>query len=345
MSTIRKISEQTNLSIATVSKALNGKNGVNQKTRDMILAVAEELNYQPNLNARSLKSGRSRTIGIITEDFTVFNAPFIMDSMAAACDEAGYHYIIGNMRFYQRYGNIPSDEEESAAIVHSTIRDMLSKQVDGIIYLGCHSHRIVSLSGHKGIKFVCAYCISSDPSISYVTYNDEKAAFEITELLIKQGANRIGMITGPAESVHSINRTRGHQEALFANGIPYNPKLTLAGDWERDSGYQMGEQLVKEGVNAIFAHNDLMALGVLEYCNAHDIAVGKDLKLIGFDNREVSTVCRPMLSTVALPLYEIGQTAIRLMLDILNGKAPSKTGEISLNCSIIERESTKGSRQ
>lgn len=341
MATIREISEKANVSVATVSKVLNGKGNVSDRTRQRILDIARELNYRPNLNARYLKSGQSKTIGIITEDLTVFNAPEIVDGIAAACDDAGYSYILGNLRFYKRYGNGPKDLRESTALVHAAVNDMLSKQVDGIIYIGCHSHVVVSLSEHREPKFVCAYCISKDKAIPSVIYNDEKAAFDLTELLIRQGDTRIGMITGPVESSHTANRTRGHQRALFQHGIPYDPSLTLVGDWERDCGYTLGQQLIEAGATAIFAHNDLMALGVLDYCNANGINVGKDLRLIGFDNREITSVCRPQLSTVALPLFEIGQTAARELIGILAGNEP-KQHTIMLDCTVIERESTHG---
>lgn len=341
MATIREISEKANVSTATVSKVLNGKGNVSKKTRQMILDIAQELCYRPNLNARYLKSGQSKTIGIITEDLTVFNAPEIVDGIAAACDDAGYSYILGNLRFYKRYGNGPKDLKESTALVHAAVNDMLSKQVDGIIYIGCHSHVVVSLSEHKEAKFVCAYCISEDESIPSVIYNDEQAASDVTELLIRQGDTRIGMITGPMESSNAANRTRGHQQALFRHGIPYDPSLTLVGDWERDCGFTLGGQLVRAGVTAIFAHNDLMALGVLDYCNANGINVGRDLRLIGFDNREIASVCRPQLSTVALPLFEIGQTAAHELIAILAGSPPTRH-TIMLDCTVIERESTKG---
>lgn len=343
MATIREISEKANVSIATVSKVLNGKGSVNEKTREKILEVARQLNYRPNLNARYLKSGQSKTIGIITEDLTVFNAPEIVDGIADACDEAGYHYILGNLRFYKRYGNGPKDIKESTALVHEAVDGMLSKQVDGIIYIGCHSHIVVSLSEHTEPKFVCAYCISEDEAIPSVIYNDEKAAYDLTKLLLNYGDRRIGMITGPMESSHTAKRTRGHQRALFDAGIPYDPSLTLVGDWERDSGYILAEQLIRANVTAIFAHNDLMAMGVLDYCNLNGINVGRDLRLIGFDNREISSVSRPQLSTVAPPLFEIGQTAAREMLSILAGKKPEKRS-IMLDCCIIERESTMGTK-
>ena len=180
MSTIREIAEKSNLSIATVSKVLNGKSGVSAETRRLILDVARELNYWPNLNARNLKAGHSRTIGIITEDLTVFNSPEIVDGIAAACDETGYHYILGNLRFFKRYGNGPKDLRETTELVHAAVDDMLSKQVDGIIYIGCHSHVVISLSEHAETRFVCAYCICKDEAVPSVIYNDEKAAYDLT---------------------------------------------------------------------------------------------------------------------------------------------------------------------
>jgi len=341
MATIREISERANVSIATVSKVMNGKRGVNPATRQMILDIAKELNYRPNLNARFLKSGSTRTIGIITEDLTVFNAPEIVDGIAATCEKAGYHYILGNLRFYKRYGNGPKDQKESNELVISEVNDMLSKQVDGIIYIGCHSHVVVSLSEYSDTKMVCAYCISSDPSIPSVIYDDEKAAYDATQLLLRRGKTNIGMITGPSDSSHAVNRTRGFQKALFDSRIPYDPSLTLVGNWEQDSGYKLGKQLIEAGVRGIFAQNDLMAVGVLDYCNTHHIQVGKELQIIGFDNREASSICRPQLSTVSIPLFDIGRTAAEEMLNILAGKQ-SQRSKIMLDCSIIDRASTSG---
>ena len=344
MATIREISEQAGVSIATVSKVLNGKSGVNAETRKMILNVAKNLNYRPNLNARSLKKGQSRTIGIITEDLTVFNSPEIVDGIAQTCEDEGFHYILGNLRFYKRYGNGPRDRKESIALVHSAVDDMLSKQVDGIIYIGCHSHVIVSLSEHTEPRFVCAYCISGDETIPSVIYNEEKAAYDLTLRLLDYGNEKIGMITGPTESTHSLNRSRGFMKALFDRRIPYDPSLTLVGDWERDSGFSLSDKLIDAGVTAIFAQNDLMAVGVMDYCSMHGINIGKDIQLIGFDNRDISSVSRPTLSTVALPLFEIGQRSAKEMLSILAGK-PSGQHLIQLDCEVLERETTLNRKQ
>ena len=339
MATIREISEKTGVSIATVSKVLNGKSGVNEKTRKKILSAAKDLNYRPNLNARNLKKGHSRTIGIITEDLTVFNSPEIVDGIAQTLEESDYHYILGNLRFYKRYGNGPRDLKESISLVHSAVEDMLTKQVDGIIYIGCRSHVVVSLSDYAEPKFVCAYCISEDENVPSVIYNEEKAAYDLTLRLLDYGNEKIGMITGPTDSSHTVNRSRGHMKALFDRKVPYNPSLTLVGDWERDSGFLLSRELINQGVTAIFAQNDLMALGVLDYCSLNGITVGKDIQLIGFDNRDISSVSRPRLSTVALPLFEIGQKSAREILSILEGAQPGHH-LIQLDCEIIERETT-----
>ena len=339
MATIREISEKANVSIATVSKVLNGKSGVSQTTIDSVMAIAHELNYRPNLTARNLKKGQSETLGVITEDLTVFNTPEIVDGIDAYCENQGYHYILGNLRFNKRFGRYPSDTGECAQLMRSLVDTMLSKQVDGIIYVGCHSHAVVPVS-NSSVPFVYAYCYSTDPSIPSVLYDDQKAAYEATQLLINNGHRKIGVIAGQAESIHTSNRILGYQEALYANNIPYNPRLTLNGNWERDQGYELCSRLIESGVTAIFAHNDLMATGVIDYCNKQNIQVGKDLALIGFDNREISTVCRPTLSTVSLPLYEIGQTATHLILDILAGRHIPCGQKVMLACSVIEREST-----
>lgn len=339
MATIREISERANVSIATVSKVLNGKRGVSQDTINNVMAIARELNYRPNLTARSLKKGQSRTIGVITEDLTVFNTPDIVDGIDAYCESQDYHYILGNLRFNKRFGHHP-DTEECTRLVHALVDTMLSKQVDGIVYIGCHSHAVVPQHSITEIPFVYAYCYSTAPGIPSVLYDDQKAAFEATQLLIRRGHRSIGMIAGQTDSIHTANRILGHQEALFANSIPYNPRLTLYGDWERDQGFALAKHLIKAGVTAIFAHNDLMALGVLDYCNKNGIEVGRDLALIGFDNREIGTVCRPTLSSVSLPLFEMGQTATHLLLDMLSGQHVQCGQKLMLACTVIEREST-----
>ena len=340
MSNLKDIAQKANVSVATVSKVLNGNGNVNPETIEAVLSIARDLNYRPNIYARSLKKGRSRAIGVITEDLTVFNTPQIIDGVGACCEKRQYFCILGNMRLENRHINLNIAPAKYEQTISDAVDKMISMRVDGIIYLGSHSHSVFSLPKPDNIHCVCAYCYSTDPLIPSVQYNDRLAACQATELLIKAGHKNIGMIAGPSSSVHTTARMLGCQEALFTNGIPYNPAFTLHGDWGRDQGYNLAEQLIKAGVTAIFAHNDLMALGVIDYCNKCGLTVGKDIALIGFDNREISSVCRPSLSTVALPLYEIGYTAAEMLLDVLEGTPPKHNSKVFLDCTVIEREST-----
>lgn len=341
MANLKDIAREANVSIATVSKVLNGSGNVNPETIEAVLSIARKLNYRPNIYARSLKKGKSRMIGVITEDLTVFNTPDMIDGIGACCESRDYLYVLGNMRIEKRQIHPSLTPAEYEATMRGAVKEMTAIQVDGIIYLGCHSHSVFSLPKPENIPCVCAYCYSADPRIPSVQYNDRLGAYRATELLISRGCQSIGIIAGPLTSIHTSSRLLGAQEAIYVHGIPYNPSLTLYGDWSRDQGYELGEQLIQSGVTAIFAHNDLMALGVMDYCSKAGLVVGKDIALIGFDNREISSVCRPTLSTVSLPLYDIGYTAAKILLDILGGTAEESQAKVLLDCTVIERESTK----
>ena len=117
-------------------------------------------------------------IGIITEDLTVFNTPEIVDGVASVCETLNYHYILSNLRFNKRYHDNPWDYPESNVLVRSAVNDLLSKQVAGIIYIGCHSHLVASLKAHAHIPFVCVYCTCEDQDVPCVGYDDRLAAYE-----------------------------------------------------------------------------------------------------------------------------------------------------------------------
>lgn len=340
MATIRDISHKCGVSITTVSKVLNNVPGISQETTRRVLQAAEELNYRPNLSARQLKTGASRTIGIITEDLTVFNAPSIIDGIGVTCEANHYHYILGNLRFNKRFGSDPFYSQRRTELVTDMVADMCARQVDGIIYVGCHSHKLAHMEALRNTKLVCAYCCSSDPQVPYVVYDDRRAAYNATMLLIRGGCRKLGTIVGDVDSSHTSERLQGFQEALFDSGLPYNPRLTRPGNWQREKGYQCAKILIDSGVDGIFAQNDLMAMGVIDYCSQIGVQIGTDVMLIGFDDREAASACQPSLSTVALPLFEIGTRAAGIMIDLLSGKECPEPNAITLDCHIIRRESS-----
>jgi len=341
MANMKDIAEKAGVSVTTVSKVLNKKGSISPEITKKILEIAKSLNYVPNFYARSLKMEKSRVIGIIAEDITVFNAAPIIDGIGARCEEEGYHYILENLRINNLKIMPDVNVNEYNDIVAESLDFMKSMQVDGIIFLGCHSHRVRTLPEIHNTNFVCAYCTSADSSIPSVMYDDKKAGKKAGLYLLNRGHKKIGIIAGPLSSIHTINRLAGFQEALYEKGVPYNPSLFRVGNWERDSGYGLAKELIAEKADAIFCLNDLMAVGAINACSQAGMNVGKEIAVMGFDNRDIAAVTNPALTSMAIPLYEIGYRSGDLVMDMINGKHLSgRENNVLLGCSIIERAST-----
>lgn len=320
MATIKEVAKECGVSIATVSNIFNGKGRVSEKTKKRILKTAEEMGYVPNMVARNLRQRNTRTIGIITEDLTVFNCAEIVDGINEYLEERGYTFLLGNLRLYKKYENEFYHHEKYRQQVQEEFRLMQSKKVDGVIYVGAHCREIRSIPEEVSVPLTVAYGFAANRNIPSVIFDDEQAAYEATSELIRNGHSKIGVICGEQESLHTVGRLLGHQKALFEHQILYNPQLNEVGNWSRDQGYRACGKLLEKGVTAIFAMSDVMAAGVYDYANEHEIAVGRDLALIGFDNRQISTAFKPALTTMALPLHEIGVRSAEVLVDLVEQK-------------------------
>lgn len=337
MTTIKKIAQECKVSAATVSNVLNGKGGASEETARKIWEVAKKLHYTPNLLAKNLKKQRTNTVGIITEDLTVFNTPEIVDGIDAYCEEHGYEIILGNLRLFKRYNNDFTDTEKHHAILHAMLENMLSKQVEGIVYVGYHCREISYLPENFTIPLVYAYCYPAENRYSSVIFDDEKAAYGVTETLLQHGHKKIGALCGPWSSFHTQERLKGFQQALYDHNVLYNSRAVQFGDWEYESGYTLSEALLKEEVTAIFCFNDKMAAGLYDYCAKEGIQIGKDLAVFGFDNQDISLNFHPKLSTVEPPLSSIGRASAKLVLDTVHTPQPAQ--QLRLPCRLIQRES------
>jgi len=339
MITIKEIAKLTRVSVATVSNVLNGKSGAagEAKARE-IIGIARDLHYLPNTLARSLRKQKTNTIGIITEDLTVFNAPEIVDGIDACCEENGYEIILENMRLFKRYNNDFTDTPKHHVLLDSMLQNMIAKQVEGIVYVGYHCREIAFLPSLVQVPFVYAYCYPKEAIYPSVMYDDEKAAKDVTELLISKGHRRIGVISGPMESYHSQARLKGFISALAEHRIGFEKELVVYGDWERPSGYHLAASLLDREVTAIFSFNDLMASGVYECAAERGLEIGKDISLFGFDNRDISLGYFPALSTVEPPLNKIGRRSAEIVLSEIKRRRTGKK-RIYLPCTILERHS------
>jgi LacI family transcriptional regulator len=339
MVTIKEIARLTGVSIATVSNVLNGKHGAAgaAKVRE-IAEVARNLHYMPNALAKNLQQQKTNTIGIITEDLTVFNAPEIVDGIDACCEENNYEIILENMRLFKRYNNDFTDTPEHHELLDLMTQNMIAKRVEGIVYVGYHCREITYLPSWVQVPFVYAYCYPKETTYPSVVFDDERAATEVTTRLITKGHSRIGVICGPASSYHTQARLKGYNTALVKHGIKTLSSLIVYGDWERPSGYRLAAQLLDQGVTAIFSFNDMMASGVYEQAAERNLQIGKDISLFGFDNRSISQGYFPALSTVQPPLSEIGRRCADIILDQIKHRRTCKK-RILLPCTILERNS------
>ena len=138
MVTIKEIAKYCNVSIATVSNIINGKPNASEETKQRVLKAIEELNYTPNYIAKNLKTKRTKTIGVVVEDITVFCAPEIIDGITKCCEKKGYHILLTNLRLYKKFGDSYYENENFFQTVHREIRELISKQVDGIVYVTAH---------------------------------------------------------------------------------------------------------------------------------------------------------------------------------------------------------------
>ena len=339
MATIKEIARMAEVSTTTVSNVLNGKHGAASDTKAKeIFALAEQLSYTPNAFAKSLKQQKSNSIGIITEDLTVFNAPEIVDGIDAYCEEHGYEIILANMRLFKRYNNDFTDTPQHQSLLDSLVRNMMAKQVEGLVYVGYHCREIHCLPSPLSVPLVYAYCYPQNMQHSAVMYDDERAAYDVTCSLINKGHRNIGVLCGPPASFHSQWRLRGVQKALFNNAVLYNSDAVLYGDWTRNSGYEAAKELIKLGCTAIFSFNDLMASGLYEWFTEQGLEVGSDISLFGFDNSDISRGYTHKISTVELPLNEIGRKSAELVLQQVAGEEVRKE-RLLLPCNILERNS------
>ncbi|MCL2270365.1 MAG: LacI family DNA-binding transcriptional regulator [Treponema sp.] len=343
MVTIKEIARLTGVSTATVSNVLNGKSGAasEAKARE-ITETARNLHYMPNTLARNLQQKKTNTIGIIAEDLTVFNTPEIVDGIDACCEENGYEIILANMRLFKRYSNDFTDTPKHHELLDSMMRNMIAKRVEGIVYVGYHCREIAYLPSRAQpwvqLPFVYAYCYPKEEVYPSVLFDDERAAMDVTRLLIDKGHRRIGVICGPASSYHTRARLKGYEAAMAERGITADPGLIVYGDWERPSGCRLAAILLDKKVSAIFSFNDLMACGVYEQAAERGLRIGGDISLFGFDNRDISQGYIPELSTVQPPLNEIGRRAAGIILNQIKSDSTGKS-RIYLPCTILERHS------
>lgn len=339
MITLKELAAQCGVSIATVSNILNGKSNVSESTKQRVLQIVEETGYRPNFMARTLRAHKTNTVGLIIDELGAFSTSSLVEGVLQILEAQGYKAIIETLRLYAKWGNNP-DPKIYAATVNEAVNEMLSIKVDGIIYVASHAHDIDYISENIDVPIVIAYAYQTKNKIPAVRIDDFNSAYQMTEYLIKKGHKKIALVTGGVDDVHENERLKGFEKAMLQNNLEINRNLMESGFWSRQEGYAACSKLFQKSSDftAIFCFNDLMAAGVYDYLYENGKQPGKDYSVAGFDNQIICEYLNPPLTTMEIPLFQIGHTAAEVLVKKING-TEIQENNIQIPCQLIERQS------
>jgi len=330
MATIREVAESAGVSYATVSHVLNNTRVVSQETRERVLAAMTALDYRPNALARSLRQGKTNTMGLVLPDSA---NPFFAEISRGIEDEAfkkGYSVFLCNTEL---------DTQRELFYV-----DVLSKkQVDGIIFVAA-GDKADSLDFllRQGMPVVMIDRDLPNIEVDVVVTDHQLGGFLATHHLIELGHRCIACIAGPSSITPSAERIIGYRRAHEEAGLACDEKLIIRGDYHAQSGMEITHAILKMNPRptAIFALNDLMALGALRAAAEAGYSVPRDLAVVGYDDLELARFTNPPLTTIAQPKKEIGVQSVNLLVDRISRKSrpPSR---LVLPPELIVRRSTQ----
>ena len=325
--TLTDVARRAGVSVATASKALNQRGEVAPTTRQRVLAAAEELAFQPNALARGLISGRTRTVGLLTDELGGrFAIPVLL----------GVENALGN----QQMSVLLCDSRGDSIRRRHYIRTLLARQVDGLIVLGETNDLRPSVTADVPVPIVYVYGESDDPDDLSILADDHGGGRLAGRHLLSHGRTRVAHITGEETYRAARERADGLRDALGESGLSIvgGP---MYGEWTQRWGRHAARMLLAAhpDVDAVFCGSDQIAVGVADAL--HDLGkhIPDDIALIGYDNWEVfAAECRPPLTTIDLNLQQIGAAAVARLFAALDGEEAS--GVIRCPTRLVVRQST-----
>jgi LacI family transcriptional regulator len=324
--TIHHVAARAGVSTATVSKVVNGKYGVAAATSKRVQRVIDELGYEPSLVARSLRSHRTNVIGILVADLEPFSTE-LLKGAARGIRGTGYELVV-----YSAGGRT----NDQIGWEHKYLTRLAGTLIDGAVLVtptivdAPSEVPVVAVDPHRG-----------RPGPPTVDSDNLHGASAATQHLLDLGHRRIGFVAGRSDLESSRLREKGYRQALAAAGIPVDPELVEVGGYEQEFSETAARTLLTlpNPPSAIFAANDLSAIGVLAVAHSLGLNVPGDLSVVGFDNVPESVMADPPLTTVNQPIQEMGQLAIELLVSLLRGQQIA-TEHLTLPTNLVIRQST-----
>ena len=330
--TIKDIAQRLNISISTVSRSLRNAPDVSPETKQAVIALSEELNYQPNKLALSLRQKQTHTIGVI-----VPNLDYVLSTMVKGIDEvaleAGYTVMV-----------CQSNESYGREILNT--RRLLDSLVDGFIISVSSETKIFDhfkKIQERGLPMVIFDRVTPDLAAPSVRLDNEEGGFLATEHLLEQGYKRIAILAGPLNLGISNSRLEGYLKALKKNKIKRDDSLIVYCDFNQDYAYYATLELLalKKRPDAIFTISDRMAIGAMLAIKERGLKMPQDIGLVGFNNEPVVGLVTPGVSSVDMPSFELGKAAAKLFIETMHNDEDMSHVEEVLRPRLQIRESSQ----
>ena len=335
--TISQVAKEAGVSSQTVSRVINNRPEITSETRQHVQNVIKRLGYQPNAIARSLSQRRSHTLGIVTSSLEYYGPSHILIGVEQGANQQGLSILLNLLH--------QPESENIGGIVNS----LISRQVEGIIWAVPEISNNRSWFRERLSELaVPVIFLSTQPrdDLNVVEIDNRNGGFLATQHLLERGYRKIGLIAGPLTWWAANERRLGWQDALVAAGVPFGDSQIVEGNWSAESGEHGLHNLLKKfpDVEAIFACNDQMALGLMRAARSLGKRIPEDLAVVGFDDIPESAFYYPPLTTIRQDLYELGHMAVQAFIRIRDAEQKGETipepQAVWLQPQLIVREST-----
>ncbi|MBS5330780.1 catabolite control protein A [Limosilactobacillus oris] len=327
--TIYTVAREARVSMATVSRVVNGNPNVKPATRQKVLDVIERLNYRPNAVARGLASKRTTTVGVVIPSIT---NPYFVE-LALGIDDIASMY---------KYNIILANSDYDNDKILKVVRNLHAKQVDGIIFMGFDlSPELRAEFKSSSTPVVVAGSVVNDKELPAVRIDYRKAAKEAVTRLLDHNHDHVALVTSSlGYSINADDRLSGYKDALADAGVDFDDQLVIETDGSYKQIYDQAKAIADSGVKAAYVTNDHLAVGLLNGLTDSGIKVPDDFEIISSNDTTYTRLCRPMLTSISQPLYDIGAVSMRLLTKLMEDKDDSES-DVILEHSIIPRQSTR----
>lgn len=307
---IKDVAREADVSIATVSRVLNEIDVVNDDTKQRVLDAIKKLKYRPNIVARSLKTQRTRTIGIIIPDISSQFYPEIVRGAEDVSNIYNYNIILCN-----------ADKDTEKEVEYLMV--LREKMVDGVLYMSSSMEEdVIDTINQLEVPIVLIETQDKDKLFPSVTIDNEKAAYEAVTYLVNKGNKKIAYI-GTSENAINASALRyvGYKRALIESGLEVEEDSVYFSGLKSKDGYEgMSSIISKTSVDAVFCASDDIAIGAINALRDNNIRVPEDVDIVGFDDSYAAAMYYPKLTTVAQPTYDMGSVAMRMLIKIIDKK-------------------------